>query len=457
MFLGMGVVGQSLLNIILKEKIFDLEDIFAADLSRESLDYFVELGGKKENTILFEMNSKTYMGIFEYLNRGDYFLCLADGNDYLELVTECSERGIHFISASDDTFDDVEDEESFRYLDHFIGYKKLSESSKGLATSVLQYGVNPGFVSTLTKKALIEIVDKDEGVFVKQNKSLLKELIRKNDFPKLAQELGVKAFIEADLDTTQADINEDIHTVYSTWNVPDFDAEMDDRTIISVGTKEQLSSVLSRIGATEDQIFYFNRENGLLVMNLTGKQLKAEAFSGDDYFMGCVDAHEEVLTIHDYYTLINDRGEIEYSPTVMFIYKPCNLAIDSVNHGDNKYYRLITMNEMLSGGESVGIVVEGENFAPIYVGTAISYVASRFETPSVLLVSASLLAAIKYIKEHPNEGVLFPEFLDAEEMLGYAKDYLPILTRKVISNNGNEKIMGVMPCQKSTENHQLKS
>ena len=183
-------------------------------------------------------------------------LCLADGNDCVVLVEECNKRRIHFVSASDDTFDDVEDEEDFRYLDHFNLYKKLAINSRGSATSILQFGVNPGFVSILAKKALIDIVENDAGDFVSGKRDYFKELLESNNYSQLARELGVTAFIETDLDTTKSSLREDINTVYSTWNVPDFDAEMDDRTIIKVGTNESLSAALDRIGVNEDKIFY---------------------------------------------------------------------------------------------------------------------------------------------------------------------------------------------------------
>ncbi len=284
----------------------------------------------------------------------------------------------------------------------------------------------------------MDIVEKDEGDYVAGNRERLRCLAERGDFPLLAKELQVSAFIESDLDTTQTDIEEEENAVYNTWNVNDFHAEMNDRSIQKLGSIVTLEEHLKRLGVSPDHIYYYNRHDGTLVLDIAGKNLETRAYSEGGIFTGCVDSHEELFSIHDYYTIRGDRGEIDYAPSVIFVYRPCDLAIRSVLRADpdmfrKKQYRTvpITKDRMTSGTEEVGITVEGQNFRPVYVGVAPLFDPKSPETPSVLEVSAAIYAAMRYIANHPEEGILYPEYLDVNEILSYTDRFLPVTSKMI--------------------------
>ncbi len=431
MLFGFGGVAKSLLDIILEEKLFAIDNIFISDKTRRAFHYFEKKGGRKENCFLFYMDSKCYKEMLDLLSEGDFLIYLAVGNDNLVLARECAERGIHFLCTTDDTFKDVPFTEPFRYKTHFYQYKELMNKSKGGATSVLQFGSNPGLISLLTKKALMEIVDNDDSAFVSDNRGELKKLYEDGMYAKLAQKLQVTSFIETDLDTAVSDYKEDEETAYSTWNVWDFEGEMNDRSIQKLGCNASLSEHLKRIGVSADDIFSFSREDGTLVLDVSGKTVKTRGYAKTISFEGCVDAHEEVFSIHDYYSLRDEDGKLIYSPTVMFVYRPCDIALNSVYHEDNFRSRLITKDRMLSGGEIIGMCVEGNNFNPIFVGVERYYDENREDTPTVLLVAVSVYAAIRYMHDHPDQGVLFPEYLDVNEVISHISKWLPITVNRI--------------------------
>ena len=74
MILGLGSVGRSLMNILLTERLFPPENILATDCSDASLEYFLSVGGKKENFMQYEMNSTNYKRVFDHLHEGDRVL-----------------------------------------------------------------------------------------------------------------------------------------------------------------------------------------------------------------------------------------------------------------------------------------------------------------------------------------------------------------------------------------------
>lgn len=437
-FLGMGIVGSSLLGILLKSGLFTIEDIRVIDSSMEALEVYRSFGGIEENFTHLHVDSKCFKEIFTPMNKGDFLVRLANGCGDMPLLKECQKRGIHYLCTSDDSFLDLEDTEAFRYRTHFYNMRKLMEETKECATSILQFGMNPGLISILTKKALIEIVENDDGDYVVQNREHLKSLANAGEFASLAKELKVTAFIEADFDTTQTDIREDENTIYNSWNIDDFYEEMNDRSIQKVGSLVALKDHLERFGILPEQIYYYNKHDGTLVIDAAGKDLKAKAYSGKEIFEGCIDAHEELFTIHDYYTIRDDEGEIEYAPSVVFIYRPCDCALNSVYRTDKDLFQKgkyqvmpITNDRIISGTERVGVSVEGESFHTVYVGVAPDFDKDSFETTTVLPVSVSAYAAICYILNHPEEGILYPEYLDINEVISYIERFMPVVSEKI--------------------------
>ena len=91
---------------------------------------------------------------------------------------------------------------------------------------------------------------------------------------------------------------------------------------------------------------------------------------------------------------------------------------------------------MISGGESVGIILEGERFRSRYVYTQLKIeelqaIPDDHSTPTVFQVSVSLLAALSYILQHPQEGILYPEDLDPEKILTYVTPDLSVYSKEL--------------------------
>lgn len=426
MFLGLGVVPQSLMDLLLEEKIFSIDDMLVVDQSKKALDFFRARGGKEENLLQMPVGKDNYLKLFEYIGSGDFLINLVNGLDEVVMTSECAKRDIHFMCAADGWFPGSNEIE-LAYEDHFRDIREIARSYPNGATTIENFGINPGMINVFTKKILMDVVEEDDSPFVTESREHLRSLIKKNEFGRLAQELKVKYFVESDLDTAQINIT-DIkpNTVYSTWNAYDFNGEMNDRATIIVGTDTKLSEMLARIGADVDQILSFDPDTRILELNRHGKQTRTKAVLGDQIIEGCVDDHEEIHSIRDYFSVWNEDGDREYAPSVMFVYQPCDLAYKTVLTDTVEGYYTISKDEMLSGGEFVGMLVQGDNFHPRYLGTGLVLEDECFGSPSAALVGISLYAAIKYIFNHPNEGIIYPEKLDVDEIFSYIEPYLPI-------------------------------
>ena len=73
MIFGFGGVGKSLLNLIMQENLFSLDNILVVDRTRKAMKYYEEKGGKRENCLLFEMDSRCYRELLDKLSEGDFF------------------------------------------------------------------------------------------------------------------------------------------------------------------------------------------------------------------------------------------------------------------------------------------------------------------------------------------------------------------------------------------------
>ena len=442
MIFGLGLIGNALLDILLEKKTFPTENILVSDQDEGAFAHFDSFVGIRENRILFHMNRGNYTEFLSHLAAGDYFVCLAEGIDHCMLLDTCLQSGIHFIYSSDDCFYDEQDRYFLHEQEHLKQAAALRQQYGKAATSILQFGCNPGLVSIFSKKGLKDIVYEDKGPFVSQNRETMIRLLEHGEYSALAECLGVRRIIEIDLDTTKTDIEEDPHALYSSWNTTDFKTEMNRRALFKLGTLDSLKGWLEAFQMTADQLHYYSRTDGTVILERPGKETSITGKGPEGGFEACVIPHEELFSLYEYLSVRNSEDEIRYAPTVMFLYRPCPLAFSSLFHEDNRRCEPIIKNRVISGGETVGVSIEGEKFCPRFVYTKLLVIPEHAGadgedetqaftvTPTVYQVAAPLFCAIKYIIRHPEEGVLYPENLDVDEILSDVSLLLPVFSMK---------------------------
>lgn len=163
-------------------------------------------------------------------------------------------------------------------------------------------------------------------------------------------------------------------------------------------------------------------------MNISATQVTDQSFSPWGSFIGHIIPHEEIYSTSYFLSIYDNTRKLIYKPTSFFVYRPCEVALESLfaaykNNFIGTKEHLISLSEIAKGGEAVGVVLEGKNFKTRYFGNKLE-VPLTHETPTILQVSASAFAAFRYMLEYPEQGFLFPEELDDEKLLAYAKPYL---------------------------------
>ncbi len=96
---------------------------------------------------------------------------------------------------------------------------KAKWSSKG-PTAIVEHGANPGLVSHLAKRSLVDIATRA----LKEGKAAtgVEDALTNENFPVLAQKLGVKVIHIAERDTQVADKPKLVGEFVNTWSVEGF-------------------------------------------------------------------------------------------------------------------------------------------------------------------------------------------------------------------------------------------
>ena len=178
---------------------------------------------------------------------------------------------------------------------------------------VLQHGNNPGLVSHFVKAGLEYIVKKQ----FKKNEYLNK-LLKENKFNELAKELKLKEIHVNDKDYQKVKDIFDENKLYSTWSVDSFFFEMLSEATANIGTDEKYYN--------EENCKRIDFKNGFLEFKDLAINKVGKTYYPKGKFEAYLVPHEETITIAK--NLEVKKGEETiYRPTVVFLYSPCEYAI----------------------------------------------------------------------------------------------------------------------------------
>lgn len=405
---GLGAVGTSFLNILKGNSLFDSTSFYCIDYSFKAKERFLLLGGKEENFILDKINKENIKDYLSQLKEGDYLFDFTIDVKNLDVLTYCLENNIHYLSTADSSYNP--DPSWTSVHQHYLEYKKLKERFKAKQnTCLVEFGMNPGMVSCFAKQCLKEIVLKDNSLYIKSHRKYLLNLLSKKQFGLVAKKLKVTDIQEVDNDNQEVSIPYDKNTCYSPWNVLGYYFETVSSPELAIGNKKTFYSFKN--------IYDCDSTDFTIILKNEGYKYKVTTFSAQGNVTGHISTHEEIFTIKDLFTYK------KYKPNVHFVYSPCEYAIKSVKEKNIKSNYLIEKKDIINGGESVGVIIQGKRFHTYYFGNFLDTTKIN-ETATILQVSSSTYAGFIYMMHHPKDGLLFPEDVNEDEILSIAKPYL---------------------------------
>lgn len=428
LILGLGQVGQEFLKLIKKNGNFIAESIYCIDQNSESKEVFKKLGGLEDHFINKYIDKSNYLTLLHSLNEEDYLLDFSMYLKNLDIIEYCLQHNIHYLFTADSSW---MDDTTWRTVhQHYLSYVELKKKyDSNRATSIIEFGMNPGLISIFAKECLKQIVITDKSLYIRLFRNKLLALLKDNKYNLVAKKLKVNLIEEVDIDNQKVNIEYKNNNIYSTWNVDAYYCESISSPEIAYGSK---SKVL-----THDNYFDIDIKDKFIALPKSGITYKETTNYSKGEIETSIICHEEIFSIRRYLSLDN------YSPTVIFLYRPCEYALRSleenlITRAPNNY--LIKKDDIVCGGEEVGIIIQGKRFKTHYFA---NYVDNK-DTDSVSTiyqVAVGAYCAFKYMQNHPNNGMLFPEELDSDEVMNIAKKYLKTFIFKKINKVKTNNIM----------------
>lgn len=432
LFVGYGSVAQCTLPILVRHLRVPLANITVLDFEdrHKTLEPWTCQGVHWTRQRITPENMAATLG--KYLSAGDLLVDLAWNIECTDIVQWCHDHGVLYINTSVEAWDPyvgaehVPPTEKTLYWRHMRIHQMVAGWDRPGPTSVIEHGANPGLISHFTKQALLDIAERvlAERKVAGEAAERLKQAASQGAFNQLAMELGVKVIHGSERDTQISDRPKEVDEFVNTWSVEGFREEGTTTAEMGWGTheKELPPSACEHAEGPRNQI----------CLARMGMNTWVRSWVPDYCIRGMVIRHGEAFTISDRLTVWQD-GRAIYRPTVHYAYCPCDAAIASLSELRGYDYKLqprarIMADEIIGGSDILGALLMGHAYNCWWTGSDLSIEESRRLVPhqnaTTMQVAVSVVAAVMWMIENPERGVLVPDDLPHERILEISKPYL---------------------------------
>jgi homospermidine synthase len=424
--LGAGSVSQCVLPLLI-EHLVDAKQITIADMrdNRQRVSEAITKGATYVQDQLTRENMDQFLS--KYLSAGDFLLDLAWNIDVNDILGWAHDHGVIYLNTSLEEWDPYSaavsrnPTERTLYWRH-MKLRKLTDTWNGKGpTAIVEHGANPGLVSHLTKKSLFDIATRA----IKDGKAVsgVSEALAVENFPVLAQKLGVKVIHIAERDTQVSDKPKLVNEFVNTWSVEGFYEEGIAPAELGWGTHEKTLPVNA-----------YQHESGpknQICIAQPGATTWVRSWVPKMETTGMLVRHGEAFTISDHLT-VWDGDKAIYRPTVHYAYCPTDAAIASMRELEMQQWSItpnqrIMNEEIIDGEDRLGVLLMGHPYKSWWTGSLLSIHDSRKLIPkqsaTTVQVASAVYAAVAWAMANPNAGYRVPDDLPWREVLGFAEKY----------------------------------
>ena len=424
--LGAGSVSQCVLPLLV-EHLVDAKQITIVDMrdNRQRVSEVIAQGATYVQDQLTRENMDQFLS--KFVSAGDFLLDLAWNIDANEIIEWAHDHGVIYLNTSLEEWDPYSaavsrnPTERTLYWRH-MKLRKLTDTWGGAGpTAIVEHGANPGLVSHLTKKSLFDIATRA----IKDSKAAsgVSEALAVENFPVLAQKLGVKVIHIAERDTQVSDKPKLLNEFVNTWSVEGFYEEGIAPAELGWGTHEKTLPVNA-----------YQHESGpknQICIAQPGATTWVRSWVPKMETTGMLVRHGEAFTISDHLTVWQD-GKAIYRPTVHYAYCPTDAAIASMRELEMQQWSItpnqrIMNEEIIDGEDRLGVLLMGHPYKSWWTGSLLSIHDSRKLIPkqsaTTVQVASAVYAAVAWAMANPNAGYRVPDDLPWREVLGFAEKY----------------------------------
>jgi homospermidine synthase len=379
--LGAGSVAQCVIPLLL-EHLVDAKQMTIVDQrdNRSRVKSAIDAGATYIQDTITKENLDSFLS--SQLSGGDFLLDLAWNIDANEIIGWAHDHEVLYLNTSLEEWNPYEGGktkhplERTLYVRHMRIREMKSKWDKPGATAVVEHGANPGLVSHLVKKALVDIANKtiEDGIAT----DAIKTALAAEDYAKLAQALTVKVIHIAERDTQVSDKPKLLNEFVNTWSVEGLYEEGVAPAELGWGTHENKLPPM----AYEHQSGPKNQ----IAIAQPGAKTWVRSWVPDMEITGMVIRHGEAFTIPDHLT-VWDGEKAVYRPTVHYAYCPTDAAIASLRELEHRNWDLtenqrIMNDEIIDGNDRLGVLLMGHPYKSWWTGSLLSIHDSRKLIPN---------------------------------------------------------------------------
>ena len=416
LIIGYGSVGQCILPVILRHIVSDPKNVTVLEKDNHSKLFRKRNGNNGVKYIRCEIKRDNLESTLErYTEPGGFVIDVSLNIGALDIMEWCFQNGVHYTNTSLERWADQPDETIPKLEDRTLHHthavvREMGEKYPHAATVVATHGANPGLVTHLTKRALLELAKK-------RHKTVKRVPQSKEEWAQLMKKVGVKTIHIAERDTQVIDEPKKVGEFTNSWSAEGFWAEGRAPAEMGWGTHEPEVPENGVIQGNQ----MFLKQPGVSVL------MKSWVPNTGPY-NGFLIQHSEAITMSDYFCTEDGK----FRPTVHYVYQPTDTAIASVhelmgNELEMPVKERIIKDEIIAGMDELGVLLIGDDFA-MWHGSQLTIDQARKLVPgenaTSVQVCAALLGGIIWAITNPHMGYCEPESIPHEFVLQYADPYL---------------------------------
>jgi homospermidine synthase len=433
LFLGYGAVAECTLPILFRHLDADPRDLTVMDFENRA-PRLAEWTGKGATAVRARVAPENLGALLgKYVSRGDLIVDLAWNIDAGDILQWCHDRGVLYVNTSTEVWDPYTADGSTPptqrtlYWRHMRLRERLAKWKVPGPTAVLEHGANPGLISHFTKQGLIDIANavlSERGPLSEDVMEEIRRHLESRNFAGLAKALSIKVIHCSERDTQVASVPKAVDEFVNTWSIEGFHEEGTTTAEMGWGTHEKWLPTLSFLHSTGPC-------NQICLARM-GMNTWVRSWVPSGPIQGMVIRHGEAFSISERLT-VKEKEKPVYRPTVHYAYCPCDAAVASLTELRGNNYKLqsrqrIMTDEITTGSDALGALLMGHPFTSWWIGSDLSIEESRRLLPhqnaTTMQVAISVVAAVTWMIQNPERGVVFPEDLPHDFVLDLARPYL---------------------------------
>ena len=434
---GYGGVGEATTHVLLKE--FPEKTITVIDF----LDKRAKLDPLKKQGVNFVQKKIDENNLKDTLKAH-----LKPGGDVIDAAWEISTE--KFIEASNElkaTYQNTSLEEwpsEVSVKEHHKGedpssltlyrrHAEIEDFSKKMGpnvrTAVIENGANPGWITHALRMGIHDIAKE----YIKRDLPEAKtrefqEAFAAGKLNELARIMNIRVAHIAETDTQVTADRRKRGLYYNVWSIPGIFSEGNEPAEGSLGTHENPNLLPKGVR------FHTSGHKNQFYMDTTGFQTYARSSTPEGVMFGNVIPHGET-TDFEMITRVEKDGKKIFGVTSHYVYNVPKDTQRSNLEWRKKGFPVPTLDQMhymntdiVSGADQLGVLLLGSKVGPWWTGSRLDIDSARKVVPggnaTTLQVAAELAATLKWMKKHPNGGVLYPRDLPSVEIMSDAMKYL---------------------------------